>query len=279
MALLNNADAIYFGDRSVDRVYLGTRRVWPSWLPADLFADGEQGVWYDPSDLTTMFQDAGGTIPVTGVEQPVGLILDKSGNGNHASQVTATARPMLNHDANGKLYLDFDGVDDQLVGMIPMALRPGMLLAAAQNRYDRNSNLRTIGVVADSNINDYVFWVVTNAQREHFYARGSSQGLDQVSTITGTDASPLNTPSVGDVVVPAAPDPLRAYTNGIAHPSSSPSNWPSGLALGSVANLTFPLAPTVKLGVYGVVVCEGPVSVKSQADTRNFLSRSIGASA
>lgn len=42
------------------------------------FANGEQGVWYDPSDLTTLYQDAAGTIPVTAVEQPVGLMLDKS---------------------------------------------------------------------------------------------------------------------------------------------------------------------------------------------------------
>ena len=26
-----------------------------------LFANGEQGAWYDPSDLSTMFQDASGT--------------------------------------------------------------------------------------------------------------------------------------------------------------------------------------------------------------------------
>jgi len=34
--------------------------------------------WYDPSDLTTMFEDAAGTVPVTGPGQPVGLMLDKS---------------------------------------------------------------------------------------------------------------------------------------------------------------------------------------------------------
>ena len=43
-----------------------------------LFAANEPGVWYDPSDLSTMFQDAAGTTPVTAVEQPVGLMLDKS---------------------------------------------------------------------------------------------------------------------------------------------------------------------------------------------------------
>lgn len=46
--------------------------------PASLFASGEQGVWYDPSDFSTMFQDSAGTTPVTAVEQPVGLLLDKS---------------------------------------------------------------------------------------------------------------------------------------------------------------------------------------------------------
>ena len=46
--------------------------------PLDLFANNEQGAWYDPSDLTTLFTDSAGTTPVTAVEQPVGLMLDKS---------------------------------------------------------------------------------------------------------------------------------------------------------------------------------------------------------
>jgi hypothetical protein len=47
--------------------------------PASLFAAGEQGTWYDVN-LTdgVLFQDSAGTTPVTAVEQPVGLMLDKS---------------------------------------------------------------------------------------------------------------------------------------------------------------------------------------------------------
>jgi hypothetical protein len=45
---------------------------------AALFSSGEEGAWYDPSDLTTLYQDAAGTTPVTGTGQPVGLMLDKS---------------------------------------------------------------------------------------------------------------------------------------------------------------------------------------------------------
>ena len=43
-----------------------------------LFSNSEQGFFYDPNDLSTMFQDAAGTVPVTGVGQTVGLVLDKS---------------------------------------------------------------------------------------------------------------------------------------------------------------------------------------------------------
>lgn len=68
--------------------------------PAGLFAAGEQGAWYDPSDMITMFQDAAGTTPVTAVEQPVGRILDKSGRGNHATQTTSTSRPVLSARVN-----------------------------------------------------------------------------------------------------------------------------------------------------------------------------------
>lgn len=60
-----------------------------------LFGAGEQGGWYDVSDMSTLFQDAAGTTPVTAVEQPVGLMLDKSGRGNHALQATTTKRPVL----------------------------------------------------------------------------------------------------------------------------------------------------------------------------------------
>ena len=49
-----------------------------SFSPIDLFQNNEQGAWYDPSDLTMMFQDSAGTVPVTADGQPVGLILDKS---------------------------------------------------------------------------------------------------------------------------------------------------------------------------------------------------------
>ncbi len=84
-----------------------------AWSPLSLFAASEVGVWYDPSDLTTMFQDSAGTTPVTADGQTVGKILDKSGRGNHAVAPSDAARPLYKTDG-GLHWLQFDGVDDRV---------------------------------------------------------------------------------------------------------------------------------------------------------------------
>lgn len=84
------------------------------WTPADLFVSGENGVWYDPSDLSTLWQDSARTIPVTADGDPVGAMDDKSGNGHHALQANSSKRPVYK-TAAGLSWLDFDGADDYLV--------------------------------------------------------------------------------------------------------------------------------------------------------------------
>jgi hypothetical protein len=84
--------------------------------PADLFAGGIAGAWYGPSDLSTLFQDSAGTTPVTTAGQPVGLMLDNSGNGNHATQATAAARPTYQ---TGPARATIDKVDDRLSVTVP----------------------------------------------------------------------------------------------------------------------------------------------------------------
>lgn len=81
---------------------------------SSIFAAGDPGCWYDPSDIATLFQDAAGTVPVTASGQPVGRMLDKSGRGNHLTQATAAARPTYTV-AGALRYLAFDGVDDFMV--------------------------------------------------------------------------------------------------------------------------------------------------------------------
>ncbi|MCC5983383.1 MAG: hypothetical protein JJU42_03355 [Rhodobacteraceae bacterium] len=84
------------------------------WHPDWLFLTGEQGAWFDPSDLSTLFQDSAGTLPATADGDPVGRMLDKSGNGRHLFQDISAARPVL-RISGGLTWLEFDGVDDRMV--------------------------------------------------------------------------------------------------------------------------------------------------------------------
>jgi lysophospholipase L1-like esterase len=74
-----------------------------------LFAAGEQGGLYDPSDNATLSQLSSGSGAVTATSDPVGKMLDKSGRGNHLLQVTSGARGT--YKASGGLAsVVFDGV-------------------------------------------------------------------------------------------------------------------------------------------------------------------------
>lgn len=85
-----------------------------SFAPGLLFLAGEQGAWYDPSDLSTLFQDAAGTVPVTAAGQSVRLMRDKSGRGNHATAPSDAARPVLQADGSGLLHLVFNGTNSSM---------------------------------------------------------------------------------------------------------------------------------------------------------------------
>lgn len=77
---------------------------------ATLAGATSNSVWYDPSDLSTVWQDTAGTVPAS-ANDPVARIDDKSGNGHHATQATVGSRPILRTDGR-YAYLEFDGTDD-----------------------------------------------------------------------------------------------------------------------------------------------------------------------
>lgn len=75
--------------------------------------------WYDADDLATLFQDTAGTVPVTADGQSVARWNDKSGNGRDWTQATAANRPTY-RTSGGKSWVEFDGVNDWMVGAAGM---------------------------------------------------------------------------------------------------------------------------------------------------------------
>ena len=122
---------VFFGKMFIDP----NLKTEPPFDPKSLFENGEQGIWLDPNDLSTMFQDVEGTIPVTGVGQTVALIKDKSGAGKNAYQVDTAKQPILRRNATDrKYYLEFDGVDDYLIIDGLTAFSIGSVVGAVEAR-------------------------------------------------------------------------------------------------------------------------------------------------
>ncbi len=61
----------------------------PAQIIQSLFAQGQQGFWLPFTDFASLSQDSAGTLPYTALEQPVGLILDKSKGGRLSFEVVA----------------------------------------------------------------------------------------------------------------------------------------------------------------------------------------------
>ena len=102
------------------RLGAGARAVAAAWSPSALWPTGtEPGLWIDPSNLTSQWQDSTGTTPVAtpgtvaDSSNPVGLALDLrlgatalADPGNHLLQATSTARPLLSARRNLLTYTE-----------------------------------------------------------------------------------------------------------------------------------------------------------------------------
>lgn len=165
--------------------------------PAVLFAAGEQGVWYDPSDFSTMFQDVAGTTPVTATGQSVLLIRDKSGRGNNATQAVGTSAPTLGQDANGKYYLLFDGSDDSLAtGSIDFSGTDKMTVFAGIRKVTDAAGGTVVELSASADSNSGTFFIrapqIISGNNYIFRSRG---------TITANAITPGNyTPPITNVL-------------------------------------------------------------------------------
>jgi hypothetical protein len=98
------------------RLYGSTAGAVVTFDPTTLFTGTDTGWVYDLSDMSTLFQDAAGTTPVTAVGQPVGLELDKSkGAGYSGGVFTGLASEQV---INGDFQTDVSGWSQNSLGTL-----------------------------------------------------------------------------------------------------------------------------------------------------------------
>lgn len=80
-----------------------------------LFNSGEKGIYFDLNDLSTMYQDAAGTIPVTAIGQNVGCIKSKYGNFQWKRDTIDNQAKLYKDSVTGANYILNDGIDDAYI--------------------------------------------------------------------------------------------------------------------------------------------------------------------
>ena len=188
---------------------IGRRRSDPlAALITQLFGNAEQGAFYVPMPIVngvqSLFQDAAGTTPVTADGDPVGRMLDQSGNGNHATQTVSGSKPVYRTD--GVLHwLEFDGVDDFLTHMAARTLGAFTISVAHRETTRKISSPYGAGSSSDSRL------------QAHLPYSNGNYYFDTVDSSAGriSGAWPL---AVGDDAVTAhyrkANDVVEARING-----------------------------------------------------------------
>lgn len=185
-----------------------------------LFTEGEEGFWYDPSDLTTLFQDEAGATPVTTAGQSTARANDKSGNALTLTQATVANRPT--YQTGG--FLRGDGGD--LLASAAMAAFPvfslfiglrglttdttnreliGQYTATDPNRawrLQKTSGAKTlffsystnglaaglVNMTASGVVDDAVVSVIANGTTIRFYVNGTLIDTDTAAITAGATA-------------------------------------------------------------------------------------------
>jgi len=179
--------AIYHAIASVfdKRIYGGTA----PFSPVSLFTGGYVGAWYDPSDLSTLWQDSARTTPVTADGDPVGCIDDKSGNGNHLTQATSGKRPV--YRASGGLHwLQGDGIADSTSTASIDLTATDKVSVFTSTKFDNTTSgvLCEFSPLTTANAGSFEYLNLSGAPC--FYGRGNSTfGQRTTSTTAGHTSS------------------------------------------------------------------------------------------
>lgn len=194
--------------------------------PLSLFAAGERGVWYDPSDLSTLFQDSAGTTPVTAAGQPVGRMLDKSGRGNHATQSTDANRPTLQIDAGGRYYMACDGSNDGMVTSAVNFSATDKVTLFAGTRKVSNAVSGVLVELGSSSFNNFWLAVPGNSSNSDIFAAAGSLAQN----VRANNSAPFS------AVYTCAADISGASISGRVNGAAMPTIAGTSLGTGTFSN-------------------------------------------
>jgi len=227
--------------------------------PLSLFAKGEAGGWWDPSDLTTLFQNLNGTTAVTADGDPVGYIADKSGRGNHLiAAANDTTRPTFK-TSGGLSWIEFDGSNDTV----------GVSFSISQP-WERISAIRQISWTS----NERIFSGVA-ANSGMLYQFSASPNLAVFSG--GSNLSTNPDPAVGaDAIMTEQHSGAtsRVATNNAAYVSvNAGTTATDGLRVGANSGA---LSSWSNFRLYGLIMRAGTMTDEQIGDMRRYLQRKAG---
>ncbi|MBG23660.1 MAG: hypothetical protein CMF22_09420 [Idiomarinaceae bacterium] len=222
-----------------------------------LFGNGEAGAMYIPKPQVlgqqVLYQDAAGTVPVVADGDPAGLMLDVSGNDNHASQSTSAARPLYRTDGV-RHWLEGDGVDDYMIAASLFLPQPYGLSIA----FNEPSGTRFLLDGATGN-NDGSIATVSGLR---FYV--GTGGIANSGYV-------LNTNAVATALANTGESYLRV--DGVQSDGSVGSAALDGLVIGATGGTK---SINFTNNIYGIAYREGGFGSSVLSDTEAYLAKLAG---
>ena len=215
---------------------------------------------------------------VTADGDPVGLMIDQSGNGNHAIQTVSGSRPVYRTD--GTLHcLQFDGVDARLKTIENIEMfggAPRSVISAARvgstGGITVGWGISARGQASDQRVINQAlaarFWEIDPTTVNGPVATGSANVLSTL--FYGNPAGPLDSEGVGaDARINGVYTPWDSYEFG--GPSSTVNTVNTELELGQRSGST-PLTGRI----YGVIVVSGALNGSNLNDAESYLANLAG---
>jgi hypothetical protein len=248
--------------------------------PVTLFSS-TPGYILNPSIVSTMWQDAAGTTPVTAAGDPVGRILDVSGNGYVFTQATAGNRPTWQiNPTTGAGLLRFNGTSQCLASTATVSFAAttklfvacGLDRAGTTQRYVMFASYGTgagswavLSPVGNDSTIGLACRGTANAYQSLIFGPGTVKAVFSatwdmaVSTNAGAFSNRLNGPR-GPFYVPNGTPGTAANGNNVTNYIGS-TNTPSGYLSGDL---------------YYAVACGKQVTATERAGVENYINDKTG---